>query len=361
MEFSHFKVSEAQGVILAHSMRVKGTKLTKGTSLATRELQLLQRAEITSVMGARLNRDDIHENDAALAVAQALCGDHLIVDIANRGRVNLLAKKHGIVTINKTIIDSINLSQTAVTIATLAEFESVQELQVVATIKVIPFAVNTEIVTQCINLVNHLNLGSKTGTKSINLNPFRQHQIGLVLTYTEATKDTVLDATWGVTQQRLVNLGNRVDHHTRCSHRQPEISQAFQTMLNQHCDLILICGASVTVDQADIIPAVIVALGGSIEHFGMPVEPGNMLLLGYIGSTTVIILPGCSRSPKLNGFDWVLQRYLSRSGLNQNVIRRMGVGGLIKTKPKPPTRHSCSSYPRTLVKKLNHSASTSVG
>lgn len=343
MKFTNFNLSKANGVILAHTIRLDGIKINKGTTLGIKELGLLQAVGIGSILGAQLDPDDIHENDAALDVAIALCGSHLTVGKAKRGRVNLIAKQQGVVVIDKSMVDAVNLSQTSVTIATLPEFSNTQENQIVATIKVIPFAVNNHIIDKCVAILTHSITCSRN--RAISIKAYQQHQIGLILTRNEETKATVLDATQKVTKQRLICLGNKLDYHIRCLHRPQRIRLAFQKMLTQQCDLIIVCGASVTVDVADIIPTTIVALGGRIEQFGMPVKPGNMLLLGYISTSTVIILPGCSRSPKLNGFDWVLQRYLSHTELNQNVIRQMGVGGLIKTKPKAlptsiPSKHS---------------------
>jgi molybdenum cofactor cytidylyltransferase len=93
----------------------------------------------------------------------------------------------------------------------------------------------------------------------------------------------------------------------------------------------MISGTTVPKDRADTVPAAIVAAGGEIVHFGMPVEPGNMLLLARIGAVPVIILPGCARSRRSNGLDWVLQRMLAGLPMGREQIMAMGVGGLIRS------------------------------
>ncbi|WP_204333402.1 hypothetical protein, partial [Proteus mirabilis] len=76
-------------------------------------------------------------------------------------------------------------------------------------------------------------------------------------------------------------------------------------------DLVLVFGASAIADRRDVIPAALEQAGGEIEHLGMPVDPGNLLMVGRLGEVPVLGAPGCARSPKENGFDWVLTRLLA--------------------------------------------------
>ena len=100
--------------------------------------------------------------------------------------------------------------------------------------------------------------------------------------------------------------------------------------------MILIAGASAIADRRDVIPTAIERAGGTIEHFGMPVDPGNLLLLGRIGAVDAMGLPGCVRSPKLNGFDWVLQRRMADLPVGRGDIMGLGAGGLLKEIPSRP-------------------------
>jgi molybdenum cofactor cytidylyltransferase len=78
-----------------------------------------------------------------------------------------------------------------------------------------------------------------------------------------------------------------------------------------------------------VIPAAIESVGGTIERYGMPVDPGNLLLLGRYGTIPIVGMPGCARSPALNGIDLVLRRIAAGLPLDRSVIARMGVGGLL--------------------------------
>ena len=101
---------------------------------------------------------------------------------------------------------------------------------------------------------------------------------------------------------------------------------------------ILVFGASAIADRRDVIPAALEAAGGRVEHLGMPVDPGNLLMIGAIGPVPVIGAPGCARSPKENGFDWVLMRLLAGLDVTREDVTGMGVGGLlmeIVSRPQP--------------------------
>src|SRR6202012_3128502 len=92
-------------------------------------------------------------------------------------------------------------------------------------------------------------------------------------------------------------------------------------------------------------------LGGVIEHFGMPVDPGNLLLMARLGTVPVLGLPGCARSPKVNGFDWVLRRVLAGLPVGAEAIRRMGVGGLLSEIPSRPLPRAAAGGPPPVAAK----------
>jgi molybdenum cofactor cytidylyltransferase len=132
---------------------------------------------------------------------------------------------------------------------------------------------------------------------------------------------------------RALGLSGRcVVAEERVSHEAPALTQAIQAMAPL-CDLLIVYGASAITDRRDVIPAALEAAGGRIAHFGMPVDPGNLLLVGALTRDDVEIpvlgAPGCARSPKENGFDWVLHRLLAGLPVTGADIRRMGVGGLL--------------------------------
>jgi molybdenum cofactor cytidylyltransferase len=149
-------------------------------------------------------------------------------------------------------------------------------------------------------------------------------------------KESILDKTREVTEGRLTALGCRLVVEERCNHAAADLAPVIRDAIGHGIDLLLIHGASAILDRRDVIPAAIVAAGGRIDHFGMPVDPGNLLLLGHLGERAVLGLPGCARSPKVNGFDWVLERLVAGLPVGSAEIMRMGSGGLLAEIPSRP-------------------------
>jgi len=325
--FSRFASESAEGLVLAHTIRMPGCLIKKGHTLNSKDITELISNEIEHVSGAHLEQDDVTENEAALKIATALCGNGLRVGKPVAGRCNIYANSKGLISINAAVVNAINLYDGTITVATLSPDDDVQINQTVASIKVIPFAVSKKVLHACSMLAKQDTISA------VSLKPFIPHLVGLILTKAENIKPSVLDATVEVMNDRVRCYGSEMNFNQRCAHTIEPIIQTLKSALSSESNLILICGATVNVDIGDIIPSAIVLLGGTIEHFGMPVEPGNMLLLARIGPKTIICMPGCSRSPKLNGFDWVLQRILTGQLVNRLDIMQMGVGGLIKDVP----------------------------
>ncbi|MBI3096085.1 MAG: NTP transferase domain-containing protein [Rhodocyclales bacterium] len=326
MIFGEFPLAECDGLLLAHSLRLPDGAMKKGRRLGRADLQALAAAGHVSVFGARLAADDLAEDAAAATVAALLPGAGIVARKAYTGRCNLHATQRGLVTIDADIIDRINRVDEAVTVATLPPLTAVRAGAVVATVKIIPLAVGRELIARC---AEQAGRGAALG-----LLPFRQQRAGLIVT--EQPGDPAKNYATAVTssRRRIEDLGSHLGLVQRCAHRREAVALALREALAAGCDLLMIAGATVPKDRADTIPSAIVAAGGEILHFGMPVEPGNMLLLARFGAVPVIILPGCARSRRSNGLDWVLQRMLAGLPMGAAEIMAMGVGGLIRSAPE---------------------------
>ena len=331
MIFDSYDCSDARGVILAHTIRIPGKTFKKGRVLSADDLADLQAHGIRQVSGVRLEEGDVDEDQASLEMARALAGPFLELGKPVAGRCNLYAQCNGLALVDKPLIDAINLCDAGIFIGTLPGYAECVQQQAVASIKVIPFAVSRQQLDRCLAIVTTRSSGGTGDTgAAITLSPFQARSVALILTETPGLKESLLDSTSKVTHERVASVGGRIAFEARCAHTSAELSSALQRALAINVELILISGASITMDLADTIPTAIVACGGVVDHFGMPVEPGNMLLLAHIDSCPVINLPGCSRSPKLNGLDWVIQRLAAGLPVGKTEILSMGVGGLIK-------------------------------
>ncbi len=327
MKFGDVPIGDAAGAILAHGVRRGAVSLKKGRILSPDDIAALRDAGVASVWAARLEADDVGEDGAAARIAAAIAGAHLKISAAFTGRVNLYAEAAGVIVYDPALLNAINLADEAATVALLPPFAPVAAGQMVATVKIIPFSVPESVVAACEALA---------ADGLVRVAPYRPRPVGLVQTRLPGTKESVLDKTATVLARRVAALGGSLRDETRCEHDTPSIQAAVQGLLAGGAELVLIIGASAITDRRDVVPAAIVAAGGEIDHFGMPVDPGNLLLLGHIGANRVAGLPGCARSPKLNGFDWVLQRLFADIAVRREDIMAMGAGGLLKEIPARP-------------------------
>jgi len=348
MRFGDFPVDEAESLILAHSIRANGQAMKKGRVLSRSDVAVLTEAGISTVTGALLDPDDVPEDAAAGQVAEAACGPGLSCGKPFTGRCNLFAEEAGLAILDSQRIDQINLLDESMTVGTLAPYSAVQPGQMVGTIKVIPFAATRDVVEQCSGI-------AASPGPLVRIAPWKDLRISLVQSRLAGTKETVLDSTTAVVRTRLAALGNDIAAETRCAHEQSEVAAAIRTHLDGGSDIILIAGASAIVDRRDVIPAAITDTDGEIDHFGMPVDPGNLLLMAHHGEQHILGLPGCARSIKLNGFDWVLQRLIAGVPVTRRDVMLMGAGGLlmeIPTRPMPRAKASPQKTPTSGTKKM---------
>lgn len=329
MFFGPVPVREAVGGILGHSLSAGSERFRKGRLLSAQDVAALEKAGQTSIYIARLDDGDIAEDEAAQRIAIALTGPYARTAAAFTGRANLYAEVAGLVRVDSARLNELNEIDEAVTVATLADYEPVEAGQMLATVKVIPFAAPRQAVERGEQLLRgHGPL--------VQVMPFEPREVGLVLTRVASTKDSVLEKTEQAVAQRLAQFGSRIRMQRVVPHDEAEVARAIAELKAAGCAPIFVFGASATVDRHDVVPAGLTRAGGEVLHFGMPVDPGNLLMLGRHDDVSVIGVPGCARSPKLNGFDWVLQRLCAGVQVGRRDIMRMGSGGLLKEIPSRP-------------------------
>ena len=328
MKFGPVPVKEAEGAIAVHSVRTPDRLVKKGSRVTAEDVAALTRAGIAEVVVARLEDGDVGEDAAAAALAKAVAGKNVRIEDAFTGRANIYAERAGVLLIDRAGVDRLNRVDEAVTLATLPEFRPVQEGEMIATVKIIPFAVPRPV---------HEAALKAAGTV-VAVAPFRLKAVGLVSTRLPGLADKVIEKTMRVTAARLKPAGAEIVSEQRVAHETEALKAAIASSIKSGAELVIVFGASAIADRRDVIPSAIVAAGGAVEHFGMPVDPGNLMLVGSIGSTPVIGAPGCARSPKENGFDWLLMRMLAGLPVRRADVTALGVGGLlmeIVTRPQP--------------------------
>ncbi|MDB5643229.1 MAG: cytidylyltransferase family protein [Hyphomicrobiales bacterium] len=330
MKFGPVPLDEAEGGILAHTVRHEKIVLKKGAVLSADHVAALRAAGVETLVVARMEYGDVTEDEAAAEVAREITGDNIRVEDAFTGRANLYATCNGVLVAEASLVDAINEVDEQITLATLPPWRSVVEGEMVGTVKVIPFAVPAGTVT--------LAIGAAAGAR-LRVERYRPMRIGVISTVLPGLKPSTIDKTLRVMRERIAPAGASIVADLRCPHETQALRAAIEEV-RATCDLIVVFGASAITDRRDVIPSALTDAGGRIEQFGMPVDPGNLLLIGDLDGKPFLGAPGCARSPKENGFDWVLQRMLAEVPVSRHTIRRMGSGGLlmeIVSRPQPRT------------------------
>lgn len=319
MEFGSVPTQEAEGAILAHAVRTAAGRLAKGRCLTKDDIAAIAGAGFDTIAVARLGPGDLGENTAASRIAAALASDSLRAGPAANGRCNLYARHAGLALVDAAGVSAANRIAESLTLATLPALSPVVRDQLVATVKIITFgapAGNVERVAD-----------AAAGTVSIAA--YRAQSAALIQTRLPHTSAALLTKTERSTRERLARIGAAVTHVRTTEHREDALADAL-AQAAAAADLIAVIGASAIADRRDVVPAAIVAAGGTVEHFGLPVDPGNLTLLARLGRATVVAMPGSARSPREQGSDWLLERLAAGLPVDAETIAGFGVGGLLK-------------------------------
>ncbi|MEP3197849.1 MAG: molybdopterin-binding/glycosyltransferase family 2 protein [Lentilitoribacter sp.] len=318
MKFGEYPIDECVGHVLAHSLKLGDFRLSKGTIVTHEHVEILCKLGQLLLTVAIVEDGDFSEDEAAKRIGTKFNSSNILATTPVAGRVNLIADCDGVLLIKKEDIDAFNDVDETITIASLAPYARVQKGMLLATIKIIPYGVTEQ------NLALALQ---RVSNNTIAISEFEPALCDIILTETEGFKQSLLKKGEDVLTERLRPLKLTVQSTQTVSHDAKSIAQA---MAKCQTNKIFVLGASATSDRNDVIPSAIVQSGGKITRFGMPVDPGNLLLLAEHGARNIIGMPGCVRAPALNGADWVLERLAANVKISSQDIARMGVGGLLK-------------------------------
>ena len=325
MRFGPVDLDHAEGSILAHSHALGDGRIRKGRLLDADDIARLRGAGLTQVIAATLSPGDVHEDEAAARLARALVPDPAIAGLrvgkAATGRVNLHAGVVGVLKVDVAAINAVNAIHPGITVATAAPWQKFgRGGGMAATIKIIPYAVPED----------HLARVETLAQGALRICATRVRTIALIQSTIGDDDGTRGHA---AIQARVADLGADYIGKTIVPHDSDALAGALASC---GADLILILTGSATSDIDDVAPRAVRLAGGSVSRFGIPVDPGNLLFLGEVSGRAVIGLPGCARSPALNGADWVLERVACGHIPDAPEFAAMGVGGLLKEPPNRP-------------------------
>lgn len=324
MRFGPVPLSDAPGAVLAHSCMAGGRKLAKGRELSEEDVARLAAEGIKEIVVARLEPGDVAEDAAAARLAAALVPDPAAAALEltepHSGRVNLKATGPGVAMVDADRVHALNRADPALTLATLAPFARVARGTLVGTVKVITYAVpGAALSAACADVAG-----------AVTVRPVVIRTAGLLLTEVPGQSPKLNDKGRAAVEGRLTALGIEMAECRTVPHERAAMAAALSGMAGE---MLLILTGSATSDAEDDGPAALRDAGGRVTRFGMPVDPGNLLFVGDLDGRPVIGLPGCARSPALNGADWVLDRLACGLAVTDADIAAMGVGGLLKEIP----------------------------
>ena len=332
MKFGAVPIHEATGHILAHNLvDEKGHKrLNKGRIIAESDLESLQSLGLETVIVAQLEPTDLHENEAARRVGEAVAGSGIRIETPGVGRANLIATEAGPLCINVPALTQLNNIDAGITIATLHQHRLVKPGELVTLVKIIPFGVAAA-------RVEDVEARANENKPVLWVRPLRSCSVALILTGPDSARERLLKAFTDPVRERIEALNSHLNQVEYVNHHPEAVAAALQPISQQH-DLVIVAGISAIIDMADVVPTALQLAGGTVTHFGVPVDPGTLLMLGYIGSTPVMGAPGCIKSRKTNVIDWLLPRLIAGERLTRADIVALGHGGLlddISDRPMP--------------------------
>ena len=321
MKFGPCALSDCLDAILVYAVDLPDGRIAKGTCLTSDHLSRLRANGIDDIIVARLEDGDLGEDAAADMIAKAMMPANVRLSVAATGRVNIYATQRGLLRVDRLRLRDINMVDEGITLSTVQHNQLVEAGDLIATLKIIPYSVAETAVATVIGL--------GAGEPVISFHALRPRSFGLIQTRIPGMADKILKATEQTAKQRLNQLGCALVDSRVVAHEAAAIDQAITASRANGPAVMLIAGGSAIADWRDEVPMGVIAAGGRIDHFGLPVDPGNLLMLSHIDEMPVIGMPGCARSIKMNGFDWILHLLLADLRIDAAEIADMAAGGLL--------------------------------
>lgn len=336
MKFEATALGDALGTILGHNVHDDSGRrvLRKGRALGEAELLLLSDLGRDYVFAARLEQEDVDEDEAARRVSEAVAGAGLTRRGSTTGRVNFHARELGVLRVDAEALGRINDCD-GVTLATLPNHSVARAGKMVATTKILPYALPERTVAAAERVA---------AAPVIRVDRLAPRRAGLIVSSTvakgqSAGRERLVRGFENAFRQRLELLNGELSEVRFVplhGDRGVEGLSLAAARLAPSVDLVVLAGETAIQDRHDLAPSAIETAGGSVICYGAPVDPGNLLLLAELEGTPVLGAPGCARSPKRNIVDLVLPRLLVGDRLTRRDITSLGHGGLLEDVPERP-------------------------
>jgi molybdenum cofactor cytidylyltransferase len=315
-------VKQSMGRVLCCTVfRAGGKKLlAKGHVISDEDIRLLETEGMAEVWVTELEEGEIGEDEAVTTVSSEMGCGALEIRLAAGGRANLIATEPSCMLVDDELLKQINCSG-SVAIATVANFSYSKAGQRLATVKSTPFAVAKSQLEAVISILNERG-------PILQARPIRNPAVAVL--YTDPVSgDRARQLFEAIMRQRLERFGAGASYVLAAVEEEAAVSKALQHLLRSKPNVVLVASTTAPAGPDDVIGRAMLRAGCHIERFLAPVEPGNLLLLGYKDDIPVISAPGCFRSAKPNVVDLVLPPMLARYHVSGWEIACLGHGGLL--------------------------------
>lgn len=315
-------VQQSAGRILCCTIfRPGGRKLlAKGHILSDEDIRLLETEGMQQVWVTELEDGEIGEDEAVMAVAQAMCCGSVEIRLAAGGRANLVANADACVLIDDELLKQINCTASVV-IATVPNYKYVRKDERIATIKSAPFAIAQAQLEAVLSILNERGA-------ILQARPIRDAGVGVL--YTDAVHgDRARSLFENVVRGRVERLGGTVRYALSSVEEEDQVVRSLQHLMRIKPATILIASTTAPAGPEDVIGRAMTRLGAHMERFLAPVEPGNLMLLSYKDDVPIVSAPCCFRSSKPNILDLILPPMLAKYRISGWEIAGMGHGGLL--------------------------------
>jgi molybdenum cofactor synthesis domain-containing protein len=326
------ELDEAVGTELAHDIteirpgEFKGPAFRKGHTVCEEDLCRLQKLGKNHLYVIDLNEDEIHENEAAVILAQALAGEGIYwKEKPKEGKIGLLAGRDGLLTVNTASLAAFNMVD-EVMCATLHNHTLVKKGELVAATRAIPLVMNRAPIERAATI-------ARQNGAVVSVQPLRRARVGLVITGNEVYHGLIEDRFAPILTEKVRAFGSEVHGVEFAPDDTQRIKEAIGSHLERNCDLLLLSGG-MSVDPDDVTRHAIRLAGATELHYGAATLPGAMFLVAYLGEVPLLGVPACGLYHRITVLDLVLPRILAGERVGKKELAFLGHGGLCKDCPE---------------------------
>jgi len=315
-------VKASTGRVLCCTVFRPGGKklLAKGHVISDEDIRVLESEGMETIWVTELEAGEVGEDDAVCAVASEMGCGSFEIHLAAGGRANLVATENCCVLVDDELLKQINCTASVV-IATALNYSHAVAGQRIATVKSAPFAVAKDQLDALVGIL-------KERGPILQARPIRSASVG-VLYSDPISGERARQLFENIIRQRLERFGVNANYVLACMEDENSVTRCLQHLLRSKPCVVLVASTTAPAGPEDIVGQAMVKVGAQIERFLAPVEPGNLMLMGYKDATPILSAPGCFRSTKPNVVDLVLPPLLARYHVTGWEIASLGHGGLL--------------------------------